>query len=479
MRRWVSALVVVLAVVAAFAVPTDLEASAVIGSEPIGEWLLEGDVADSAGLNNGVRVGSPTFVVGNAPSSLGLLFNGVDDGVKADAPVGLNILDQSWTVSAWVQVAVKTEPGPSDSVEDQTIAARYACGFNSCDGNPGATWRLRVDTAGKAVFDVRNGTHVIAEGTTYLTGDGQFHCVAGVLDRNVREVNLYVDGEREASVSAEGLTTIDDPGSPFTIGYRFIEGFWVPNDFFKGVIDDVRVHNAALSDSEIKELCTLNQPPVADAGGPYLFPLEAGPFDGTASSDPDGDPLLFSWDFGDTTVVTDAGPAPSHTYEEAGIRDVCLTVTDSAAESDTDCTQTVVYDPSAGFVTGGGWIYSEAGAYRDDPYLEGKATFGFVSKYKKGADVPDGNTQFVFHAGDLDFSSTEYDWLVVAGDHYAMFKGVGTIDGEGEYKFQIWAGDDDADTFRIKIHSDAGVVYDNNTEQEIAGGNIIIHTKKK
>ena len=99
---------------AAFAVPTDLEASAVIGSEPIGEWLLEGDVADSAGLNNGVRVGSPTFVVGNAPSSLGLLFNGVDDGVKADAPVGLNILDQSWTVSAWVQVAVKTEPGPSN-----------------------------------------------------------------------------------------------------------------------------------------------------------------------------------------------------------------------------------------------------------------------------------------------------------------------------------------------------------------------------
>ena len=113
----------------------------------------------------------------------------------------------------------------------------------------------------------------------------------------------------------------------------------------------------------------------------------------------------------------------------------------------------------------------------------GKATFGFVSKYKKGADVPTGNTEFQFKAGDLNFHSTSYDWLVVTGSDFAKFKGSGTINGQGDYKFQIWAGDNDPDTFRIKIwYEDGGgevVVYDNGPDQEIGGGSIVVHTAKK
>ena len=116
----------------------------------------------------------------------------------------------------------------------------------------------------------------------------------------------------------------------------------------------------------------------------------------------------------------------------------------------------------------------------------GKASFGFVAKYKKGADVPEGNTQFQFQAGDLNFHSTSYDWLLVTGNNYAKFKGAGTINGElaptGEhYKFQLWAGDGDPDTFRIKIwYEEAGtevVVYDNGMDQPIAGGSIKVHAK--
>ena len=111
----------------------------------------------------------------------------------------------------------------------------------------------------------------------------------------------------------------------------------------------------------------------------------------------------------------------------------------------------------------------------------GKATFGFVAKYKKGASVPDGNTEFQFKAGDLNFHSTSYEWLVVTGSNFAKFKGEGTINGEGNYKFQIWAGDGSPDTFRIKIwYEDNGneiVVYDNGMNQEIGGGSIVVHTK--
>ena len=51
-----------------------------------------------------------------------------------------------------------------------------------------------------------------------------------------------------------------------------------------------------------------------------------------------------------------------------------------------------VYDPSGGFVTGGGWINSPAGAFAADPTRVGRATFGFNAKYKKGSTDVTGDT---------------------------------------------------------------------------------------
>jgi PKD repeat protein len=178
--------------------------------------------------------------------------------------------------------------------------------------------------------------------------------------------------------------------------------------------------------------------------------------------------------------VTDA-----HTYTTAGIYTIELTVTDDDGDSGQSVFQyVVVYDPSAGFVTGGGWIDSPPGAYKPQTSLTGKANFGFTSKYKKGATVPEGNTQFQFHAAGLNFHSSIYDWLVVTGSDYAMFSGTGTINGAGDYKFRIWAGDDEPDTFRIKIWEEdtlgvETVIYDNGTDQALGGGSIVIHTKRK
>ena len=118
--------------------------------------------------------------------------------------------------------------------------------------------------------------------------------------------------------------------------------------------------------------------------------------------------------------------------------------------------------------------------------MEGKATFGFVSKYKKGAIVPTGNTEFIFHAGDLKFKSTSYQWLVITGRDKAMFKGEGEVNGVGGYGFMLSAtdgGKDGVDTFRIKIcDSNGDVVYDNKIddgadETELGGGSIIVHKK--
>ncbi|HEY0867458.1 MAG TPA: PKD domain-containing protein, partial [Fimbriimonas sp.] len=152
----------------------------------------------------------------------------------------------------------------------------------------------------------------------------------------------------------------------------------------------------------------------------------------------------------------------------------------------------VVYDPNGGFVTGGGWIPSPAGAMPAYPLAAGKASFGFVSKYQKGATVPTGNTEFQFKAGDLNFKSSSYEWLVVAGAK-AQFKGAGTINGGGNYGFLLTAidgqlnGGGGLDKFRIKIwdRSTGATVYDNNIgaadsadpSTAIGGGSIVIHAK--
>ena len=106
-------------------------------------------------------------------------------------------------------------------------------------------------------------------------------------------------------------------------------------------------------------------------------------------------------------------------------------------------------------------------------------------KLGKGANVPTGNTEFQFKVADLNFKSTSYDWLVIAGSK-AQYKGTGTINGTGDYKFMLTAIDGTPDKFRIKIWNDAGTVYDNqmgaadtaDPTTVIGGGSIVIHKEK-
>lgn len=185
--------------------------------------------------------------------------------------------------------------------------------------------------------------------------------------------------------------------------------------------------------------------------------------------------------------LKDAASDPETVYPGdapgAGVYTLVVSAADEAGNAAmSDPVFFVVYDPDGGFVTGGGWIWSPTGAYAVNPTLEGKANFGFVSKYKKGVSVPTGNTEFVFQAAGLNFHSTSYDWLVVTGSNYARFKGTGTINGSGEYRFMLWAGDDAPDTFRIKIWTEdefgvEDVVYDNGSDQAIGGGSIVVHAK--
>lgn len=155
----------------------------------------------------------------------------------------------------------------------------------------------------------------------------------------------------------------------------------------------------------------------------------------------------------------------------------------------------VVYDPTAGFVTGGGRLTVPAGSYVADPSLAGTGTFGFESKYKKGATVPSGSTEFRFHEAGFTFTSNDYQWLVVSGAK-AQFKGTGSVNGTSAYSFLVTvtdgqvSGGGGVDKFRIKVWetSSGATVFDNNMggstdlntapSQPIDGGNIAIHAPR-
>ena len=206
---------------------------------------------------------------------------------------------------------------------------------------------------------------------------------------------------------------------------------------------------------------------------------------------------VIDWGDGNSSpgTITENGGAGSvsatHVYSSPGVYQLLVTVTDDDGASAASTFQyVVVYDPTGGFVTGGGWINSPIGAYAADPSLVGPANFGFVSRYQKGANVPTGDTEFQFQTADFSFSSTSYDWLVITGAS-AKYKGTGTINGAGDFGFMLTAvdaklnGRDGADKFRIKIwnKSTGQVVYDNQAGSDdnsdpttsIAGGSIVIH----
>ena len=404
----------------------------------------------------------------------------------------INVLKASVTLSTSGGTFVY-DGAPHGSTGTSSIAGTFAYQYSSPGGTapvnasatpyevtatftPSDTTNYGGGTATNTITISRAPSAVSLLGGTYLH-DGSPHPAAG-----------SVVGVANAVIGTPAITYSPNVAAPVAPGiYAAIGSFSGNDNYLPSGATATVVINAA--------------PEVVSVTGPD-DPLglgSAATINVSFSDDATGDAhtCQFAWNDGtpDTKVTltsTQSACSATHPYSVAGVYSVGVTVRDDDGYAvGTTFKYVVVFDPSAGFVTGGGWIMSPAGAYANDPALAGKATFGFVSKYKNGSTVPTGNTEFEFHVGGLRFKSTVYEWLVVAGAK-AQYKGSGTINGGGDYDFRLTARDGQApggggaDKFRITIwdRANGGIVYDNRRgepvdltgdPQQIGGGSIVIH----
>jgi len=182
---------------------------------------------------------------------------------------------------------------------------------------------------------------------------------------------------------------------------------------------------------------------------------------------------IWSWGDGKTTAGKVTEPkgsgtgtiAGSHIYAGPGLYRVTLTVTDAhkRAGKATAAQTVVVYNPSAGSITGNGTITSPRGAVPSSPKLTGKATFQLSAKYASARTVPSGTLVMTFQAAHLSFQSTSLDWLVLSGST-AWYQGTGTVNGAGSFRFLVSAqgGGHGTGKLRIRIWNKAtgAILYD-------------------
>jgi PKD repeat protein len=206
-----------------------------------------------------------------------------------------------------------------------------------------------------AEFRVTDNSQATDTDTVTITVDslGNKYPVAKILepdDSDSFEVGELVECDGTGSSDPEGVNlTYSWSFGDGTTGYGATTSHSYNNEGSYTI--KLRVSDGEL-DAEDKVTITIhalppqNNPPeaviVEPTDGSSFEVGESVYFDGTGSSDPDGDTLAYIWDFGDSITAT--GEATSHIYSESGTYTVLLTVNDGEFD-DTDTVDIFIAPP--------------------------------------------------------------------------------------------------------------------------------------
>lgn len=210
----------------------------------IAYYPFRGNANDASGNGyNGIVYGAVLTIdrFGNANNAYS--FNGISDHI--DAPYDSSFYPASFCAAVWVNV---------NSLPDTGLSYILT---NSGDKHtpPYDPFRLRIDALGQVYSRFEGDTdsvHVRLFSETLLN-TGEWYFIATYYDHLSGKSALYINGVMEDSITRP--MTLDTNSIGFMIGARQIYNGNVSNDeFFDGSIDDIRLYNRALSDTEILSL---------------------------------------------------------------------------------------------------------------------------------------------------------------------------------------------------------------------------------
>lgn len=217
--------------------------------------------------------------------------------------------------------------------------AQYSATFGTLMLTPGASTNMDVTytpTSGAASSGSISVTSDAANGATQVLVSGRGN-TAPVFSPPLTNQSAFAFVNltfTTTATDAEGdAVTFAASGLPVGATYDTNTGLfsWTPgiadggDHFVMFTVSDGNASSSATIDIHVT---ANNRPPVANPGGPYQGAAgQPVSFDGSGSSDPDGNALTYAWTFGDGGTGT--GVAPSHTYALAGSYLVTLTVTDN------------------------------------------------------------------------------------------------------------------------------------------------------
>ena len=149
-----------------------------------------------------------------------------------------------------------------------------------------------------------------------------------------------------------------------------------------------------------------NQPPIADAGGPYKsFVNKSIQFNGSGSCDPDGQIREYLWKYGNKTKT---GPNVNFTLEEPGEHEILLKVMDDKNASSEDTAEVMVFTP---YINKNDWDLKLPAppCVEEKPYYSGAASTKMILDYLKNATLNQSELYEYGHAHNFNEEILDLD----------------------------------------------------------------------
>jgi ELWxxDGT repeat protein len=236
--------------------------------------------------------------------------------------------------------------GPYTGVRNQAIAFDGS-GSSDPDGHPLThAWDFGDGSVGSGVAPLHAYSTLGTFTVTLTVSNGQATSAPATTTVTIHNLPPVANpggpytGVRNQAIAFNGSGSSDPDGDPLTYAWDFGDGTQgsgvAPTHAYSTLgtfTVTLAVSDGNTSSAPATTTVTINNiPPVANPGGPYTgVRNQAIAFNGSGSSDPDGDPLTYVWDFGDGTVGS--GVAPTHAFATLGTFTVTLTVSDGHATS--------------------------------------------------------------------------------------------------------------------------------------------------